>query len=95
MPSASRCVDRDARRWSLEGEVTATNEDVALVRREKTRALTWRGPVLRLVARSTFAVVAHALVAIIFAVRSSCHGRTRTVDAGIRNVERCRNRSRR
>jgi hypothetical protein len=48
-----------------------TSEDAALVRREHTGALTWRGPVLMLVARSAFAVVAQALVAAIFALRSS------------------------
>jgi hypothetical protein len=48
-----------------------TIEDAALVRRENTGALTWRGPLLMLVARSAFAVVAQALVALIFAWRSS------------------------
>ena len=42
-----------------------------LVRRANTGALTWRGPVLMLVARSALAVVAQALVAVIFALRSS------------------------
>ncbi len=48
-----------------------TIEDAALVRRENTGALTWRGPVLMLAARSVFAVMAQALVAVIFALRSS------------------------
>lgn len=48
-----------------------TVEDAALVRREHTGALTWRGPALMLVARPAFAVVAQALVAAIFALRSS------------------------
>ena len=48
-----------------------TIEDAALVRRENTGALTWRGPLLMLVARSAFAVVAQALMALIFAWRSS------------------------
>jgi CAAX prenyl protease-like protein len=48
-----------------------TIEDAALVRRENAGALTWRGPLLMLVARSAFAVVAQALVAVIFALRSS------------------------
>jgi hypothetical protein len=51
--------------------VIGATEDAALVRRENTGALTWRGPVLMLVARSAFAVMAQALVAIIFALRSS------------------------
>jgi membrane protease YdiL (CAAX protease family) len=46
-------------------------EDAALVQRENGGALTWRGPLLMLVARSTFAVVAQAVVAVIFALRSS------------------------
>jgi membrane protease YdiL (CAAX protease family) len=48
-----------------------TFEDAALVRRDNSGALTWRGPVVMLVARSAFAVAAQALVAIIFALRSS------------------------
>jgi membrane protease YdiL (CAAX protease family) len=48
-----------------------TIEDAALVRREDAGALTWRGPMLMLVARSAFAIVAQALVAGIFALRSS------------------------
>jgi membrane protease YdiL (CAAX protease family) len=51
--------------------VISTIEDAALVRRATTGALTWRGPVLMLVARSVFAVMAQALVAVIFALRSS------------------------
>jgi membrane protease YdiL (CAAX protease family) len=48
-----------------------TIEDAALVRREDAGALTWRGPMFMLVARSAFAIVAQALVAGIFALRSS------------------------
>ena len=48
-----------------------TLEDAALVRPENTGALTWRDPLLMLVARSAFAIVAQALVAVIFAFRSS------------------------
>jgi membrane protease YdiL (CAAX protease family) len=48
-----------------------TVEDAALVRREETGSLTWRGPLLMLGARSAFAVVTQALVAVIFALRSS------------------------
>ena len=48
-----------------------TIEDAALVRRQAAGALTWRGPALMLVARPAFAVVAQALVAAIFALRSS------------------------
>jgi membrane protease YdiL (CAAX protease family) len=51
--------------------VISTIEDAALVRREHSGALTWRGPVLMLVARSAFAVMAQGLVAVIFALRSS------------------------
>ena len=54
-----------------EAEMIGTIEDAALVRRENTGALTWRAPVLMLVARSAFAIVAQALVAVIFAFRSS------------------------
>ena len=46
-------------------------EDAALVHRKNTGALTWRDPMLALVARSSFAVAAQALVAAIFALRSS------------------------
>jgi membrane protease YdiL (CAAX protease family) len=48
-----------------------TIEDASLVRLENTGALTWRDPLLMLVARSAFAIVAQALVAVIFALRSS------------------------
>jgi hypothetical protein len=48
-----------------------TIEDTALVRREDTGALTWRGPALMLFARPAFAFVAQALVAAVFALRSS------------------------
>jgi membrane protease YdiL (CAAX protease family) len=46
-------------------------EYAALVRRQNAGALTWRGPLLTLGARSTFAIVAQALVAVVFALRSS------------------------
>ena len=46
-------------------------EHAALVRRENTGALTWRGPMLMLVARSAFAVMAQALVAVVPVWRSS------------------------
>jgi membrane protease YdiL (CAAX protease family) len=49
----------------------STSEDAALVRGDYTGALTWHGPVLMLAARSAFAVMAQALVAVIFALRSS------------------------
>lgn len=51
--------------------MTGAIEDAALVRRENTGALTWRGPVVMLVARSAFALVAQALVALICALRAS------------------------
>jgi hypothetical protein len=51
--------------------MAGTIEDASLVRLENTGALTWRGPLLMLVARSAFAIVAQALVAVIFALRSS------------------------
>ena len=47
------------------------NDDEALVRQLKAGALTWRGPALMLFARSVCAVAAQALVAAIFALRSS------------------------
>ena len=43
----------------------------ALVRRRDAGTLTWRGPALMLFARAFFAVVAQALVAVVFAVQSS------------------------
>ena len=46
-------------------------EDAALVRRQNTGALTWRGPLFMLAARPAFAIVGQALVAAIFALRSS------------------------
>jgi uncharacterized protein len=48
-----------------------TNDDEALRRRLDAGTLTWRGPALMLCARSMLAVAAQALVAAIFAVRSS------------------------
>ena len=48
-----------------------TIEDAALVRRENTGALTWSSPVVMLGARSAFAVVAQALVAVSFVLRSA------------------------
>ena len=48
-----------------------TNGDEALRRRLDAGTLTWRGPALMLFARSGCAVVAQALVAAIFALRSS------------------------
>ena len=47
------------------------NDDETLVRQLKAGALTWRGPALMLFARSACAVAAQALVAAIFALRSS------------------------
>jgi uncharacterized protein len=51
--------------------VRGTNDDEALRRRLDAGTLTWRGPALMLFARSMLAVAAQALVAAIFAVRSS------------------------
>jgi uncharacterized protein len=48
-----------------------TNDDEALRRRLDAGTLTWRGPALMLFALSMLAVAAQALVAAIFAVRSS------------------------
>src|SRR5215467_729974 len=47
------------------------NSHDALLRRRDEGTLTWRGPALMLFARAACAVVAQALVAIIFALRSS------------------------
>lgn len=47
------------------------NDDEALHRRLDAGTLTWRGPALMLFARSVCAVAAQALVAAIFALRSS------------------------
>jgi membrane protease YdiL (CAAX protease family) len=47
------------------------NSYEALLRRRDAGALTWRGPALMLLARSVFAVGAQALVAAVFALRSS------------------------
>lgn len=49
----------------------STNDDGALRRRLDAGTLTWRGPALMLFARAAFAVGAQALVAGIFALRSS------------------------
>jgi membrane protease YdiL (CAAX protease family) len=51
--------------------VSGATEDAAQGRQAETGALTWRGPLLMLGARSAFAVAAQALVAVIFALRSS------------------------
>jgi len=48
-----------------------TNDKEALVCRLNAGTLTWRGPALMLFARSAWAVAAQALVAAIFALRSS------------------------
>jgi uncharacterized protein len=48
-----------------------TTDDEALRRRVAAGTLTWRGPALMLFARAVFAVAAQALVAAIFALRSS------------------------
>ena len=47
------------------------NSHEMLLRRREAATLTWRGPVLMLVARSAFAVMAQGLVAVIFALRAS------------------------
>jgi len=54
------------------------NDDRAILRRLDAGTLTWRGPALMLFARSICAVAAQALVAVIFALRSS---RTPWLDA--------------
>jgi len=51
--------------------VMASNSYDTLVQRRNAATLTWRGPALMLFARAAFAVVAQALVATIFALRSS------------------------
>jgi membrane protease YdiL (CAAX protease family) len=51
--------------------MTATNDDAALRCRRDAGTLTWSGPALMLFARSACAVAAQALVAAIFALRSS------------------------
>jgi membrane protease YdiL (CAAX protease family) len=51
--------------------MSISNSYVALLRRLDAGRLTWRGPVLMLFARSAGAVAAQALVAAIFALRSS------------------------
>ena len=50
---------------------TARNARVTLNRRRHATMPTWRGPALMLFARAFFAVVAQALVAIVFALKSS------------------------
>jgi len=47
------------------------NDDEALARRRDAGTLTWRGPALMLFARSACAIAAQAVVAIVFALRSS------------------------
>jgi Type II CAAX prenyl endopeptidase Rce1-like len=51
--------------------MNGTNDSRATLRRLDVGTLTWRGPVLMLFARSICAVAAQALVAAIFALRSS------------------------
>jgi hypothetical protein len=51
--------------------VNDPNSREALDRRVESGTLTWGGPVLMLFARTVFAVAAHALVAAVFALRSS------------------------
>jgi hypothetical protein len=53
------------------GISTGPNSHAALLRRLDAAKLTWRGPALMLFARAGLAVVAQALVAAIFALRSS------------------------
>jgi len=48
-----------------------TNSDEAIHQRLDTRTLTWRGPTLVLFSRAAFAIGAQALVAGVFALRSS------------------------
>jgi hypothetical protein len=48
-----------------------TNDDAGLLRRLDAGTLTWRGPALMLFARAICAVAAQALVAAVFALRSS------------------------
>ena len=50
---------------------TAPNARVTLNRSRDVTMLTWRGPALMLFARAFFAVVAQALVAIVFALKAS------------------------
>jgi hypothetical protein len=47
------------------------NSYEALLRRRDAATLTWRGPALMLFARTVFAIVAQALIAAVFALRSS------------------------
>lgn len=51
--------------------MSGANDDAALLRRRDAGTLTWRGPALMLFARSACAVAAQAIVAVIFALRSS------------------------
>ncbi len=51
--------------------MTGTNDEEALLGRLNAGTLTWRGPALMLCARSACAVAAQAVVAAIFALRSS------------------------
>jgi hypothetical protein len=55
----------------MEPDMTGTNDVQALRRQLDAGTLTWRGPAVMLFARSAWAVVAQALVAAIFALRSS------------------------
>ena len=62
---------------SIEPDMMVANDDEALRRRLDAGTLTWRGPALMLFARAVCAVAAQALVAAIFALRSSpTHGMT-------------------
>ena len=62
-------------RWQQSSDIASfamePNSHAALLRRREERTLTWRGPALMLFARAGCAVGAQALVAAIFALRSS------------------------
>jgi hypothetical protein len=55
----------------MESVMEGTNDRAALVRRLNVGTLTWRGPALMLFVRSACAIAAQAMVAIVFALRSS------------------------
>jgi hypothetical protein len=55
----------------MKPDMTGTNDAQALRRQVDAETLTWRGPAVMLFARSAWAVVAQALVAATFALRSS------------------------
>jgi uncharacterized protein len=69
--SGSRHLDGAWPPPSMEPDMTGTNDVQALRRQLDAGTLTWRGPTVMLFARSAWAVVAQALVAAIFALRSS------------------------